>query len=40
MLLYIFAIFITSACKELYQFILAQGVLAGIAMGYVLIYRG
>ena len=31
--LYIFAIFMTSICKELYQFVLAQGILAGIAMG-------
>lgn len=34
-LLYIFSIMMTSICKELWQFILAQGVLSGIASGMI-----
>jgi MFS family permease len=35
--LLVFAIFMTSLCHELWQFIIAQGFLAGIAMGTVFV---
>ncbi|KAL2871030.1 MCT family MFS transporter [Aspergillus lucknowensis] len=33
---YIFTLFITSVCKEYYQFILCQGILGGIAQGLIM----
>lgn len=30
---FLLAIFLTSVCKEYYQFMLAQGILGGIGMG-------
>lgn len=31
--IYLFAIMMTSICKEFWQFMLAQGILAGVGMG-------
>ncbi|QSZ33609.1 hypothetical protein DSL72_005177 [Monilinia vaccinii-corymbosi] len=35
-LLYVFSVMMTSLCKEYYQFILAQGILGGVATGMVM----
>ena len=35
LIVYIFSIMMTSLCSEFYQFLLAQGFLSGISMGYV-----